>query len=85
MSMSLMQKYDWSNVEACLVYSLPEYSNIQDDNVSGLAMLNRIVKTHNDYEVPDSSISIEYQVNSQYASMRILIPCFNFRDLLLVH
>ena len=60
MPMSLMQKYDWSEVKAHLVYSLPEYSHLQDDNVSGLTMLNRIIKDH--FKIPDSLITIEYQV-----------------------
>lgn len=62
MPMSLMQRYDWSDVKTRLVYSLPEYSNIHDDNVSGLALLNRIIKDCMDSKIPDSSITIEYQV-----------------------
>ena len=64
MPMSLMQKYDWIDVKARLVYSLPEYSHIGDDNVSGLAMLNRITKDHLGFKIPDSLITIEYQVTS---------------------
>ena len=69
MPMSLMQKYDWSDVKARLVYSLPEYSNIQDENVSGLAMLNRIIKDHIDSKIPDASITIEYQVINIYCAL----------------
>lgn len=63
MSMSLMQKYDWSGVDARLIFSIPEYSNVNNDNVSGLAMLNRVIKDHKDINISDSSITIEYQVN----------------------
>lgn len=74
MPMSLMQRYDWSDVKARLVYSLPEYSNIHDDNVSGLAMLNRIIKDCMDSKIPDSSITIEYQVtDGRYIITELLI------------
>lgn len=62
MPMSLMQRYDWADVKALLVYSVPEYSNTHEDNVSGIAMLNRIVKDRMESKIPDSLITIEYQV-----------------------
>ena len=63
MPMTLMQKYDWTGVKAKLVYSLPEYSRIEDENTSGISMLNRIVKDHFSKSIDSNHITIEYQVN----------------------
>jgi len=62
MPMTLMQKYDWTGVKAKLVYSLPEYSRIEDENTSGISMLNRIVKDHFSKSIDSNHITIEYQV-----------------------
>jgi hypothetical protein len=66
MPMTLMQKYDWTGIEAKLVYSLPEYTRIEDENASGLAMLNRIVKINDNFikSIDWTLITIEYQVKS---------------------
>lgn len=64
MPMTLMQKYDWTGVKAKLVYSFPEYTRIEEENTSGIAMLNRIVKDHYSESFASSPITIEYQVNS---------------------
>lgn len=63
MPLDLLQKYDWTGVEAKLVYSVPEYPRTDDPNASGLAMLNRIVKDHfKKYIFGD--LIIEYQVRN---------------------
>lgn len=62
MPMTLMQKYDWTGVKTKLVYSLPEYSRIEDENASGIAMLNRIVNDHFSKSIDSNHITIEYQV-----------------------
>jgi hypothetical protein len=64
MPMTLMQKYDWTGVKAKLVYSLPEYTRIEEENTSGIAMLNRIVKDHFIKSIDSGRITIEYQVSS---------------------
>lgn len=61
MPMDLMQKFDWKDVKAKLVYSIPEYQPSHNENASGIAMLNRIVKEHFIGENFDN-VTIEYQV-----------------------
>ena len=63
MPMTLMQKYDWTGVKTKLVYSLPEYARIEDENTSGISMLNRIVKDRFSKSIDSNHITIEYQVN----------------------
>jgi hypothetical protein len=77
MPLDLMQKYDWTGVEAKLVYSVPEYQRTKDPSASGIAMLNRIVKDQfKKYCFGD--ITIEYQVNNN----TITGFCYgSFRDL----
>ena len=62
MPMTLMQKYDWTGVKAKLVYSLPGYTRIEEENTSGIAMLNKVIKEHFDDTIDSNSITIEYQV-----------------------
>lgn len=64
MPLDMMQKYDWTGVEAKLVYSIPEYPRTDDPSASGMAMLNRIVKDqYKKFLFGD--ISIEYQVREK--------------------
>lgn len=64
MPMTLMQKYDWTGIKAKLVYSLPEYTRIEEENTSGIAMINRIVKEHFNESISSNHITIEYQVKT---------------------
>lgn len=62
MPMNLMQKYDWTGMNAQLVYSIPGYFPTTDVNVSGISMLNEIVKEQFKAELVDNFLTIEYQV-----------------------
>lgn len=61
MPLDLLQKYDWTKVEAKLIYSIPEYLRTDDPNATGIVMLNKIVRDHfKKYIFGD--LTIEYQV-----------------------
>ena len=62
MPMNLMQKYDWTGMNAQLVYSIPGYFPSADVNVSGISMLNDIIKEQFKDELVDNFLTIEYQV-----------------------
>lgn len=76
MPMDLMQKYDWSRMDAKLVYSTPEYVRSGDENASGIAMLSRIIQKYfkESFQQPQS-ISIEYQVITKSIKKKGMI-CF---------
>lgn len=62
MPMDLMQKYDWTGVKVKLVYSVPEYSSSQGPNLSGIVMLDRIIKDSFPDDFNNAAATIEYQV-----------------------